>query len=249
MNMAAHYAASERLSHEQMVEKHAPLVKRVAYHLMGRMPASVQVDDLIQAGMVGLLEAINNYDGTKGASFETYARIRIQGAMIDEVRRGDWTPRSVYRKARMLAEAVRTVENREGREARPEEVARELDMSLDQYNSILRDTSGCHVLSFDEINGDEWNHEPEHEQGRSGPLPELQKHRFNGEPGRGHCRPAGAGAAGHVALLRRRIQPARDRRGAGRERGARVPDPRPGADPAARAHARLDIRRLVLCIK
>ena len=112
MNMAAHYAASERLSHEQMVEKHAPLVKRVAYHLMGRMPASVQVDDLIQAGMVGLLEAINNYDGTKGASFETYARIRIQGAMIDEVRRGDWTPRSVYRKARMLAEAVRTVEMR-----------------------------------------------------------------------------------------------------------------------------------------
>ncbi len=178
MNMAAHYAASERLSHEQMVEKHAPLVKRVAYHLMGRMPASVQVDDLIQAGMVGLLEAINNYDGTKGASFETYARIRIQGAMIDEVRRGDWTPRSVYRKARLLAEAVRTVENREGREARPEEVARELDMSLEQYNSILRDTSGCHVLSFDEINGDEWNHEPEHEQGRSGPLPELQKHRF-----------------------------------------------------------------------
>jgi len=178
MNMAARYAASERLSHEQMVEKHAPLVKRVAYHLMGRMPASVQVDDLIQAGMVGLLEAINNYDGSKGASFETYARIRIQGAMIDEVRRGDWTPRSVYRKARMLAEAVRAVENREGREAHPEEVARELDMSLDEYNSILRDTSGCHVLSFDEINGDEWNHEPEHESGNSGPLPELQKHRF-----------------------------------------------------------------------
>ena len=178
MNMAARYAASEQLSHEQMVEKHAPLVKRVAYHLMGRMPASVQVDDLIQAGMVGLLEAINNYDGSKGASFETYARIRIQGAMIDEVRRGDWTPRSVYRKARMLAEAVRVVENREGREARPEEVARELDLSLDEYNSILRDTSGCHVLSFDEINGDEWNHEPEHESGNSGPLPELQKHRF-----------------------------------------------------------------------
>lgn len=178
MNMAARYAASEKLSPEQMVEKRAPLVKRVAYHLMGRMPASVQVDDLIQAGMVGLLEAINNYDGSKGASFETYARIRIQGAMIDEVRRGDWTPRSVYRKARQLAEAVRTVENREGREARPEEVARELDMTLEQYNSILRDTSGCHVLSFDEINGDEWNHEPEHERENRGPLPELQKRRF-----------------------------------------------------------------------
>lgn len=178
MNMAAQYVASEKLSPEQMVEKHAPLVKRVAYHLMGRMPASVQVDDLIQAGMIGLLEAINNYDGTKGASFESYARIRIQGAMIDEVRRGDWTPRSVYRKARQLAEAVRMVENREGREARPEEVARELDMTLDQYNSILRDTSGCHVLSFDELNGDEWNAHPEGEGANSGPLPELQQHRF-----------------------------------------------------------------------
>lgn len=178
MNMAAQYVASEKLSPEQMVEKHAPLVKRVAYHLMGRMPASVQVDDLIQAGMIGLLEAINNYDGTKGASFESYARIRIQGAMIDEVRRGDWTPRSVYRKARQLAEAVRMVENREGREARPEEVARELDMTLDQYNSILRDTSGCHVLSFDELNGDEWNAHSEEEGANSGPLPELQQHRF-----------------------------------------------------------------------
>ncbi len=178
MNMAAQYTAAERISHEQMVEKHVPLVKRVAYHLMGRMPSSVQLDDLIQAGIVGLLEAINNYDGSKGASFETYARIRIQGAMIDEVRRGDWTPRSVYRKARQLAEATHAVEAREGREARPEEVAAELGIDLDAYNRILRDTAGCHVLSFDEINGDAWNPDSLLNEEDRGPLPELQKHHF-----------------------------------------------------------------------
>ncbi len=178
MNMAARYTAAERLSHEQMVEKHVPLVKRVAYHLMGRMPSSVQLDDLIQAGLVGLLEAINNYDGSKGASFETYARIRIQGAMIDEVRRGDWTPRSVYRKARQLAEAVHKVECREGREAQPEEVAAELGIDLDEYNRILRDTTGCHVLSFDEINGDAWSPDSVLEEEDQGPLPELQKAHF-----------------------------------------------------------------------
>jgi len=178
MNMAARYQESERLDTEQMVRKHTPLVKRVAYHLMGRMPASVQVDDLIQAGMVGLLEAINNYDGSKGASFETYARIRIQGAMIDEVRRGDWTPRSVYRKARQLAEAVQAVENREGREAHAEEIAAEMDLSLEEYNKILRDTSGCSILSFDEINADEWSPGAVDEGAEVGLLPELQKQHF-----------------------------------------------------------------------
>ncbi len=178
MNLAAHYSAAERVNHEQIVEKHVPLVKRVAYHLLGRMPSSVQLDDLIQAGLVGLLEAINNYDSSKGASFETYARIRIQGAMIDEVRRGDWTPRSVYRKAREVAEAVHAVECREGREAQPEEVAKELGLSLDEYNRILRDTAGCHMLSFDELNGDAWAPDSVLEGEEQGPLPELQKERF-----------------------------------------------------------------------
>ncbi len=178
MSMAAKYSEAERPDTREMVERYTPLVKRVAYHLMGRMPASVQLDDLIQAGMVGLLEAINNYDGTKGASFETYARIRIQGAMIDEVRRGDWTPRSVYRKARSLAEAMQAVENREGREARPEEVAAELGIDMDEYNRILRDTSGCHVLSFDEIDGDAWNSAPEQAGESGGVLPRLQKEYF-----------------------------------------------------------------------
>ncbi|MFB1002339.1 MAG: sigma-70 family RNA polymerase sigma factor, partial [Pseudomonadales bacterium] len=76
-----------------LVERHASLVKRIAYHLLARLPDSVQVDDLIQSGLEGLLEAAGNYDISKGASFETFAGIRIRGAMLDEMRRGDWSPR------------------------------------------------------------------------------------------------------------------------------------------------------------
>ena len=82
-------------SRHQLIERYAPLVKRIAYHLLARLPANVQVDDLIQAGMIGLLEASTKYDASKGASFETYAGIRIRGAMLDDVRKGDWAPRSV----------------------------------------------------------------------------------------------------------------------------------------------------------
>ena len=88
---------SETLSDNDVVAKHAPLVKRIAYHLISRLPPSVQPDDLIQAGMIGLLEASRNYDATQGASFETYAGIRIRGAMLDEIRRSDWAPRSVHK--------------------------------------------------------------------------------------------------------------------------------------------------------
>ena len=80
---------SERTQQEQLINRYAPLVKRIAYHLLARLPASVQVEDLMQAGMIGLLEASRKYDAGKGASFETYAGIRIRGAMLDEVCKGD----------------------------------------------------------------------------------------------------------------------------------------------------------------
>jgi len=178
MNMVAMYQeASEQLTYEELVAKHMPLVKRVAYHLMARMPNSVQLDDLVQAGMVGLLEAMQNYDASKGASFETYARIRIRGSMIDEVRRGDWTPRSVYHKARRLAEAMHAVENREQRAAQDEEVAAELGVDLASYYKILADTNGCHVLSYDDLSADGWVSDDD-DGSADGPLPELQKNLF-----------------------------------------------------------------------
>lgn len=137
-------------SHE-LVEQYAPLVKRIAQHLMARLPASVQLDDLIQSGMIGLLEAASKYDMSKGASFETYAGIRIRGAIIDEVRRGDWTPRSVHRNGRRVAEAMRQVETREGRDASDREVADELGISLSEYHGLLQDSMEARLFSVDEL--------------------------------------------------------------------------------------------------
>ena len=154
MNGLAMYTNMNR-SNDELVVQHAPLVKRIAYHLMSRLPPSVQADDLIQAGMIGLLEASRNYDAKQGASFETYAGIRIRGAMLDEIRKNDWAPRSVHRKARKVAEAVRKIENEKGRDARDNEVAEALEMSLEEYHQVLQDASGYLVLSFDDMGVDD----------------------------------------------------------------------------------------------
>lgn len=163
---------SERTQQEQLINRYAPLVKRIAYHLLARLPASVQVEDLMQAGMIGLLEASRKYDAGKGASFETYAGIRIRGAMLDEVRKGDWAPRSVHRNTRMVTDAIRAVEARTGRDAKDSEVAAELKLSLDEYYGILGDTMGSRLFSFDDLM----------EGGEHG-LEESGSHEL--EPGRG----------------------------------------------------------------
>lgn len=136
---------------DEVVNRYAPLVKRIAHHLLLRMPASVQIDDLIQSGMIGLLEASRKYDVTKGASFETYAGIRIRGSMLDEVRKGDWAPRSVHRKSRKVAEAIKAIEARTGQDAKVQDIAKEMDIDLDTYYSILQDTSGSRLFSFDDV--------------------------------------------------------------------------------------------------
>ncbi|MGD0959024.1 MAG: RNA polymerase sigma factor FliA [Methylomonas sp.] len=145
------YTAVQADTTSVLVVQHLPLVKRIAYHLMGRLPDNVQFDDLMQSGMLGLLEAIKNYDAGQGASFETYAGIRIRGAMLDELRRSDWTPRSVHKKGRMVAEAIREIENRTGRDARDKDVAEYMGISLDEYNHILLDNLSCKTFSVEEL--------------------------------------------------------------------------------------------------
>jgi len=136
---------------QQLVERHAPLVKRIAYHLLARLPASVLVDDLIQSGMIGLIEAAKNFDGSKGASFETFAGIRIRGAMLDEMRRGDWTPRSVHRNARLIAETIAELESQHGRDIKDIEVAEKLDISLDEYHHMLSDISSGRIIGIEDL--------------------------------------------------------------------------------------------------
>ncbi|KTD46156.1 sigma factor 28 [Legionella quinlivanii] len=151
MDALAAYGKVNQQTQETLVKAHAMLVKRIAHHLMVRLPQTVQLDDLIQAGMLGLLEAVRHYDSSKGASFETYAGIRIRGHMLDEVRRNDWVPRSVYRNARMISEAVKQVENRLGREAKDAEVAAELNLKLEEYYEMLQDSAGSQLFGFDDL--------------------------------------------------------------------------------------------------
>lgn len=141
-------------SHE-LLEQYTPLVKRIAQHLMLRLPSSVVLDDLVQAGMIGLLEAAKRFDPSKGASFDTYAGIRIRGAIIDEVRRGDWTPRSVHRNGRRVTEAIRAVEFRTGRDASDTEVASELQISVAEYHALLQDSQDSRLFSIDELTHDD----------------------------------------------------------------------------------------------
>lgn len=182
MNGLAAYEKTKKASDikrdNDVVAKHAPLVKRIAYHLISRLPPSVQPDDLIQAGMIGLLEASRNYDSTQGASFETYAGIRIRGAMLDEIRRSDWAPRSVHKKARIVAEAVRAIENETGRDARDHEVAKSLDMSLEEYHTMLQAASGYRVMSFEDVSPNDDNYVDNFTDDQGTPLDGIQKDDF-----------------------------------------------------------------------
>ena len=154
MNNLAVYtetAQVDQMSQDELVVQHAPLVKRIAYHLLSRLPACVQAEDLIQAGMIGLLEAGKNYDPKQGASFETYAGIRIRGSMLDEIRKGDWAPRSLHRRIREISQAIREIEGEQGRDAKDTEVAERLNISLDEYHQALHDASSHQILSFEDL--------------------------------------------------------------------------------------------------
>ncbi|SEF60937.1 RNA polymerase sigma factor FliA [Oceanospirillum linum] len=155
MSSGTYYAGKVVAS--DLVDKYAPLVKKVAQHLLGRLPQTVMLDDLIQAGMIGLIEASQKFDDSKGASFETYASIRIRGAMLDEVRRYDWAPRSVHRNSRRVTDAIKQVEIRTGRDARDHEIAAEMGVTVEEYNHYIQDTAGTKLFSFDEITGNEDN--------------------------------------------------------------------------------------------
>jgi len=151
VNGIAMYTNLQAKTAGELVSEHAPLVKRIAYHLLARLPDTVLVEDLIQSGMLGLLEASNNFSDKHGASFSTYAGIRIRGAMLDDVRRTDWTPRSVHRKARDITKVMQEIEQRTGRDARDTEIAEHLKVTMDEYHKILQDSSCCRLFSTDEI--------------------------------------------------------------------------------------------------
>lgn len=133
----------------ELVERHGDLVRRIAHHLAARLPPSVEVEDLVQAGMLGLMDAARQYQTAEGATFETYASIRIRGAMIDEMRRGDWIPRSVHRNYRDLVAATRRVEQETGRAATGAQVAAAMEVPLEEYHRMVEDAARGQLTSLD----------------------------------------------------------------------------------------------------
>ena len=151
MNTATLNAPIDTIDKEQFVEKFTPLVKRIAHHMMARLPASVQVDDLIQAGMIGLLDAIKRYEGSHGRQFESYAAQRIRGSILDELREADWLPRGVRKKMSQIDMAVRTLEQRMGRTPSEQELATELEIPLTEYQGTLQDARGGQLMFYEDF--------------------------------------------------------------------------------------------------
>lgn len=169
------YTASGTRDTQQLLAQFAPLVKRIAHHMMARLPASVEIDDVIQTGMLGLLDAVNRYEESHGAQFETYAPQRIRGAILDGLRQGDWLPRSIRRDLRRIEGTIAKLEQHLGRAPSEQEVARELGVPLADYQRMLQDARGYQLISFEDLESEDGSDYLERhcEDGGVGPLDAL----------------------------------------------------------------------------
>jgi len=140
----------ESVDRERLFEDNVALVKTIAQHISIRLPPGKSVDDLIQVGLIGLLEASRVYEPRLGVEFKSYASIRIRGAILDELRRETWVPRSVQQKSRKLSQAIQAVENREGRNASDQEIALELNLTMEEYGELLESVASSTVFSLDD---------------------------------------------------------------------------------------------------
>jgi RNA polymerase sigma factor for flagellar operon FliA len=145
------YTAQGAPDKEDLVRQHAQLVKRLAFQLMAKLPASVQADDLIQNGMIGLLDALNRFEEGMGAQFETYAAQRIRGAMLDGLRENDWVPRGVRREMRRVEEAIHRLEHANGRPPAEGELAVALGMPIGEYQRLLQDARGHQLIYLEDL--------------------------------------------------------------------------------------------------
>lgn len=164
------------------IEKFSPLVKRMAHHMAAKLPASVEVDDIIQAGLIGLMEAIERYEATHGTQFETFAAKRIRGAMLDELRGNDPLPRGLRRALRKIEAAAARLEQWHGRAASERELAKELGLSLTAYQELLKDARGYQVFHIEDFaGGDEEEFFERHcPDASADPLTRLGDVRFRG---------------------------------------------------------------------
>lgn len=149
------YNASGLNDKEQCLREYAPLVKRLAHQMMTKLPYSVQIDDIIQAGMMGLLDAASRYDEFHGAQFETYATQRVRGAMLDELREADWLPRSLRRDMRRIEVTISRLQQKLGRSPNETEIAKEMDVPLAEYQQMLQESRGAQLVYYEDFHGED----------------------------------------------------------------------------------------------
>ncbi len=145
------YTAKGQLDRNAMIRQYQPLVRRLAHHMMAKLPANVQVDDLIQVGLIGLSDALSRYEAGQGAQFETFATQRIRGAMLDELRENDWMSRGSRKSQKDIEQALHRLEHRLGRTPLESEIATEMGMSLSDYQSLLGKVRGTQLVYLEDM--------------------------------------------------------------------------------------------------
>ena len=170
------YTASGKCETSGLLTQYMPMVKRLAHHMMGRLPPSVEEDDLVQAGMIGLLDAISRYDQAQSAQCEAYAIQRIRGSMIDELRQSDWMPRSARQSMRKIEKAIGMLQHQLGRQPKGSEIAASMKIPLAEYQAMLGDARGHQLLYFEDFGeSDEEDSFLDKQSDKEGnmPLPQL----------------------------------------------------------------------------
>ncbi|WP_296445687.1 RNA polymerase sigma factor FliA [Rhodoferax sp. UBA5149] len=145
------YNANGQLDRNAMIKQYQPLVRRLAYHMMAKLPANVQVDDLIQVGLIGLSEALTRYEAAQGVQFETFATQRIRGAMLDELRGNDWMSRGSRKSQKEIEQALRRLEHQLGRTPLESEIATDLGLSLADYQTLLGKVRGTQLVYLEDM--------------------------------------------------------------------------------------------------
>jgi RNA polymerase sigma factor FliA len=149
------YTAKGQLDNNALIRQYSPLVRRLAHQMIAKLPANVEVDDLIQVGLIGLTDALSRFDAAQGVQFETFATQRIRGAMLDELRGSDWMSRGNRRQQRSIESAVHKLEQKLGRAPQESEIAAEMGIPLTEYQEMLGKVRGTQLVYLEDISGDD----------------------------------------------------------------------------------------------
>jgi RNA polymerase sigma factor for flagellar operon FliA len=175
------YTAKGQFDRNALIKQYQPLVRRLAHHMMAKLPPSVEVDDLIQVGLIGLADALTRYEASQGVQFETFATQRIRGAMLDELRGNDYLSRGTRKQQRSIESAVHKLEQRMGRAPVESEIAREMGLTLLEYQELLGKVRGTQLVYLEDMSGDDGDQDflDRHVADESfNPLAQLQDNRM-----------------------------------------------------------------------